>query len=254
MSATRTGAPYRRAQQRPRGQNAAVGYMTQVFEGADRANRRAILDLLPTGRGGELLDIGVSDGSFTVEVARRLGVDAPAGLELIPAHAEAARSRGVDVTVGDAEDGLPYAAGRFATVHANQVIEHVRGTDRLLAEIHRVLAPGGLACISTNNLSSWHNVGALAAGWQPMPMHVSDEVIVGNPLNPEDGAAHADAGRVHLRLFTRRALSELCAHNGLRTVALRGAGYYPLPAPAARVAARLDPRHAAYVTGLFERA
>ncbi len=225
-----------------------------LFDAADAANRRLILDLLPAGRGGELLDIGTSDGAFTAEVARRVGVATPAGLELIPAHAEAARARGVDVTVGDVEEGLPFADGRFATVHANQVIEHVRSTDGFLAEIRRVLAPGGLACISTNNLSSWHNVVSLAAGWQPMPAHVSDAVIVGNPVNPQAGAAHADAGRVHVRVFARRALRELCEHHGLRTVALRGAGYYPLPTAPARLAARIDPRHAAYVTGLFERA
>jgi SAM-dependent methyltransferase len=230
-----------------------VGYLTRVFDAADRDNRRAILGLLPAARGGELLDIGPSDGAFTLEIAARLGVERATGLELIAEHAEAARGRGVDIAVGDVEAGLPFDDGRFATVHANQVIEHVRGTDRFLAEIHRVLAPGGLACISTNNLSSWHNVGSLAAGWQPMPLHVSDEVIVGNPLNPEAGDTHADAGRVHLRLFTRRALAELCEHHGLRTVALRGAGYYPLAGPAARLAARVDPRHAAYVTGLFER-
>ena len=229
-----------------------MGYLTRVFAATEEQNRRAILALLPAGRGGELLDVGTSDGSFSVRVAERLGASRTSGVELMPAHAAAARARGVDTVEADVEEGLPFEDARFATVHANQVIEHVRHTDRFLEEVRRVLAPGGLACISTNNLSSWHNVLSLAAGWQPMPAHASEEVIVGNPLNPERGRPHADPGRVHLRLFTRRALAEVCAHHGLRPVALRGAGYYPLPPAAAAAAARLDPVHAAYVTGLFE--
>jgi hypothetical protein len=94
---------------------------------------------------------------------------------------------------------------------------------------------------------------SLAAGFQPMPMHISDELILGNPLNPERGTPHEDAGRVHVRLFTARALTELCAHHGLRRVRFVSAGYYPLPTRLARVAARIDPLHAAFMTGLFER-
>ena len=70
----------------------------------------------------------------------------------------------------------------------------------------RVLKPGGIACISTNNLSSWHNIWSLVFGYQPFPMHVSDALIVGNPLNPEHGQPHEDAGRIHVRVFTGRAL------------------------------------------------
>ena len=228
-----------------------MGYLTRVFAATEEQNRRAILALLPAGRGGELLDIGTSDGSFSVRVAERLGASRATGVELIPAHAAAARARGVDTVEADVEEGLPFEHARFATVHANQVIEHLRHTDRFLEEIRRVLAPGGLACISTNNLSSWHNVVSLALGWQPMPAHASDELIVGNPANPERGRRHPDPGRVHLRLFTRRALAEVCEHHGLQKVELRGVGYYPLPPLLAEPAARLDPVHAAYVTGLF---
>lgn len=223
----------------------------RLFRATEEQNRRAVLSLLPAGRGGELLDLGTSDGEFTLRVAERLAAERVTGVELVPAHAEVARARGVDAVVADVEEGLPFEGGRFVTVHANQLIEHLRHTDRLLSEVRRVLAPGGLACISTNNLSSWHNVVSLALGWQPMPAHASDELIAGNPLNPEHGRPHADSGRVHLRLFTARALREVCAHHGLRAVSLRASGYYPLPPALAARAARIDPTHAAYVTGLF---
>jgi hypothetical protein len=63
----------------------------------------------------------------------------------------------------------------------------------LLAEARRLLAPGGIDCISTNNLASRHNVVSLSLGVAADAMHVSDELIVGNPLDPERGHPHADA-------------------------------------------------------------
>jgi len=228
-----------------------AGYLERVFLATEEANRRAILDALPAGRGGALLDLGTHDGAFTLRVAERLAADSAHGLEFISEHAEVARGRGVEVTLGDIDAGLPYPDASFQTVHSNQVIEHLRRPDRCLAEIRRVLAPGGLACLSTNNLASWHNVLSLALGYQPPPAHVSDEVIVGNPLFFGDGRAHEDPGRVHLRLFTGRALSQLGAHHGLATRSLTTAGYYPLPPRLARLATSVDGRHGAFLVGTF---
>jgi SAM-dependent methyltransferase len=228
-----------------------VGYLSRVFHASEEANRRAIIEALPPGRGGALLDLGTHRGDFTVRIANRLASQRVAGVELIERHASAARARGIEVTVADLDDGLPFESESFDVVHANQVLEHVRRTDVFLREVRRVLRPDGLACISTNNLSSWHNVISLGLGMQPMPMHVSDEIIVGNPLNPEHRWGHRDAGRTHLRLFTVRALKELAAHHGLALEQLRTVGYYPLPPLLARVAARVDPVHAAFIVAFF---
>jgi SAM-dependent methyltransferase len=229
-----------------------VGYLERLFRATEEENRRAILETLPRARGGGLLDLGTSTGEFTLRVAERVGARRMAGVELIGGHAARARSLGIDIVEADLDQGLPFEDRAFETVHANQVIEHVRDTDLFLREIRRVLTDDGLACISTNNLASWHNVLSLAAGWQPPPMHVSDEVIVGNPLNPGQGRPH-DAGRSHLRLFTGRALRELCARHGLEPIVLRTAGYYPLPPRLARLALRVDGTHGAFLIGLFRR-
>lgn len=230
-----------------------MSYLERVFRATEEENRRAILDALPFALGGTLLDLGTHEGAFTTRVADRVAAEETFGLELLERHAERARAQGINVTCADLDEGFPFESDRFDVVHANQVIEHVRRTDAFLTEIRRVLAPRGVACISTNNLASWHNVLSLALGLQPAPMHVSDEVVVGNPINPEQGKRHADEGRVHLRLFTGRALSELCEHHGLRPVALRTAGYYPLPPVLARRALKLDPTHGAFLVALLKR-
>ena len=228
-----------------------MGYLSKVFRASEEANRRAVLRALPAHRGGRVLDLGTHRGDFTLRLAGHLGAEEMAGVELIERHAAVARSRGIDVVVGDLDDGIPFPSESFDVVHANQVIEHVRRTDVLLREIRRVLRPDGIACISTNNLSSWHNVIALGLGLQPMPMHVSDEIIVGNPLNPEHRWGHRDHGRTHLRLFTARALAELAGYHGLGVERIQSVGYYPLPPNLARLAARIDPVHGAFLVGLF---
>jgi SAM-dependent methyltransferase len=228
-------------------------YLARAFRAAEEENYRAVLDALPERPGASLLDLGTSDGEFTLRLAERVGAVRIAGVELIAEHARVARARGIEVHEGDVDGGLPFEEGFFDVVTANHVIEHVRRTDLFVSEIRRVLAPGGIACIATNNLSSWHNVGSLALGLQPMPIHVSDHVILGNPLNPEHRSTHRDLGRTHLRLFTARALRELCEHHGLRQVSLRAVGYYPLPPSLARIASRVDPVHSAFLIALCER-
>lgn len=230
-----------------------MSYLERVFRATEEENRRAILRTLPPRRGGALLDLGTNTGAFTTRVAEHLGATRVVGVELIEEHAAEARARGIEVVSADLDEGLPFADGEFATVHANQVIEHVRGTDAFLRAVRRVLRPGGMALISTNNLASWHNVGSLALGYQPTPAHVSDELIVGNPLDPHRGRRHPDLGHPHLRLFTGRGLIELCAAHGLEHVELRTSGYYPLPPRLGRLAARLDRTHGAFLVALLRR-
>ena len=228
-----------------------MGYLSRVFHASEEANRGAILQSLPRGPASSLLDLGTHRGDFTERLAGHVGAERVAGVELIERHAAVARSRGIEVAVADLDVGIPFPSGSFDIVNANQVIEHVRRTDVLLREMRRVVKPNGLACISTNNLASWHNVISLGLGMQPMPMHVSDEIIVGNPLNPENRWGHRDLGRTHLRLFTARALSELAAYHGLAMERFRTVGYYPLPPLLARLATRVDPLHGAFLVGVF---
>ena len=146
-----------------------MGYLSRVFHASEEANRRAIIEALPAGHGGALLDLGTHRGDFTAALRAAWRPERVAGIELIERHAAAARTRGIEVEVADLDDGLPFESESFDVVHANQVIEHVRRTDLLLREIRRVVKPDGIVCISTNNLASWHNVISLGLGCSPCP-------------------------------------------------------------------------------------
>jgi SAM-dependent methyltransferase len=230
-----------------------VGALQRLFGSTENENRRIILETVPPREGARMLDLGCSDGHWTLTVAHHVGTTDIYGVEMLEERAAEARGRGVNALVADLSEQLDaYEAESFDVIHSNQVIEHVRDTDCFMREIRRLLRPDGYALLSTNNLSSWHNIGSLVLGWQPMPCNVSDRVNVGNPLNAFGDCEHSARGQTHLRVFTGRALTELARYYGLRPVAERSAGYYPLPPPLAKHLARLDRRHAAFLVHLYE--
>ena len=224
-----------------------MDYLKRIFKETEEVNRRAILAAAEPRHGATLVDLGCGGGEFTERVAAAVGAGRVIGVELIEPLAAAAEARGIEVRRADLADRLPFDDGSVDVIHSNQVIEHLPGTDQFMREIRRVLAPGGYAVVSTNNLASLHNIGALVAGFQPTPCHVSDEQVgIGNPMNAYGGAPGA-AGQMHLRVFTGRALAELAQLHGLRVDLQRTAGFYPLPPRAAEVATRLAPRWGAFL-------
>ena len=96
-------------------------------------------DLLPLAE--PVLDVGCGDGHFaSVTFPRPLtaGVDPAAGV------LREARQQGAYGLLAQASgDALPYADAFFATVVSNSVLEHIPHVEAVLAEIGRVLQPGG---------------------------------------------------------------------------------------------------------------
>ena len=101
---------------------------------------RQCAPLLPEGR---VLDLGCGVGHSFRELAPRETV----GVDVDPA-ALAGQER--ETQVADMRR-LPFAEGSFASVLSVHSIEHIPDPERALAEVVRVLAPGGRAVLLTPN-------------------------------------------------------------------------------------------------------
>ncbi len=94
-----------------------------------------------------LFEVGCGMGEFAVRAARELGTEVMA-IDISPRMVEIARERGVEARVGDVQ-ALPFADGEFDCVVANWVLYHVPELDGGVAELARVLAPGGRLVAAT---------------------------------------------------------------------------------------------------------
>ena len=102
----------------------------------------------------KLLDVGCGGGLLAEEFARMgfevTGIDpAPETIETARTHASAS-GLSIEYEIGSGE-ALPYPEGAFDLVTCCDVLEHVENVDRVIAEIARVLRPGGLFFYDTIN-------------------------------------------------------------------------------------------------------
>ncbi|MFF7984564.1 class I SAM-dependent methyltransferase [Streptomyces sp. NPDC007901] len=105
-----------------------------------------LLDTAGIGEGTLLLDVGTGTGTAALAAlargARVTAVDADAGM------VAAARERGVDARIAVLPE-LPFPAGTFDAVVGNFVLNHVGRPRAALAELRRVLRPGGRLAVTT---------------------------------------------------------------------------------------------------------
>ncbi|WP_287963035.1 class I SAM-dependent methyltransferase [Alcanivorax sp.] len=104
--------------------------------------------------GGHLLDLGCAEGALLSCLGER-GV----GLDLNPDRLRLAADKGIRVCLGDG-GLLPFPDHCFDTVVSMEVLEHVPDMSAVMAEVHRVLRPGGNWVISVPNvtLRSWYEM------------------------------------------------------------------------------------------------
>ena len=220
-------------------------WLNSVFLNTDLENRHKIIEIMDINPNAMFLDCGCSNGLFSGEIADAIGTNLIYGIDF---QAENCTNGDIEICKTDLNKAFPFQDEVFDVVHANQVIEHLSGSDSFIKEIYRVLKPGGYAVISTPNLGSLHNIISLIFGYQPFSAHVSNEVIVGNPLDPKNRMKHTTPGEIHLRVFSYKGLKELAEYHGFVTEAVYGIGFYPFPKNFGRIFAKIDPRHSVYLT------
>jgi SAM-dependent methyltransferase len=131
-----------------------------VYGGAERAKLFAQL----VGRGERVLDLGCRYGALTrayIEGNDVVGVDVDR-----EALAEAA-TLGIETAWADVDEPLPFADASFGVVVAGELLEHIRSPERLVAEVRRLLRPGGRFVGSVPNAFRLRNRMRFVAGRPP---------------------------------------------------------------------------------------
>lgn len=166
-----------------------------------------------------MLEVGCGDGAYALAAAAA-GARVT-GLDASPAAVETARRRaaeaGLDVALQVAPAGrLPFEAERFDVVPAATVLCFVADPASAVAEMARVLRPGGLVVLG--ELGRW----SMWAAWRR--------------LRGWRGAATWRGARFR----TVRELRALMLKAGLKPGPFRGAAFYPPIGAVARLVAPID--------------
>jgi SAM-dependent methyltransferase len=134
------------------------------------------------GEGKRVLDLGCRSGALTRHFLEGNSV---VGLDVDPAALEKAAALGIEPVQANVEEPLPFEDATFDVVVAGELFEHLQFPDALVAEIRRVLRPGGVL-----------------AGSVPNAFRVQSRLRFLRGRPPEDDPTH-------LRMFSPTALREL---------------------------------------------
>jgi arsenite methyltransferase len=202
-----------------------VAAQLEAFYGRRQVqHRRAlVLEALAPQRGDAILDVGCGPGFYVADLldhgATVTGVDSS------PAMLAIARQRapGACLLEGTATR-LPVADATFDRALSVQVFEYVAAVDGGLAELRRVLRPGGRLLIWDIDWStvSWHSrdaerMGRVLAAWD---RHLADPVLPRTLAAALRRAGFADVER-HAHVFDTTAMDPETFGGNLPTIIRR---------------------------------
>ncbi len=240
-------------------QSFLANFFGRIWAEAYSKNTQNIISLLEKNPGARVLDVGCGDGQHTVLFQEKVHCKKIIGIDGLEGRVTAAKKRGVEALVCDLEREWPFPSQHFDAVISNQVIEHLRDLDNFIQEIHRILKPGGYCVVSTENLSSWHNIFALILGFQDFSHHLVRKAHVGNPLSPhfgqktvtwsaKDNSGVDDTAFPHLKIPTYKSLIKIFEIYKLKFEKGLASGYYPFFGYLSLAASRVDPYHSHFIS------
>lgn len=164
-----------------------------------------VMDRLPLRAGDRVLDIGCGPAWFWAASQGHF----PAGLHLTLADqsegmvkeaVERCTPLGFASVTGQQADvtALPFAGHSFDTVIAMHMLYHVSDQAKAIAELHRVLKPGGTLAVTTNGVADLKELYALTTAFG------------GAPVNPAAVAFGFEAAEALLRAQFGNVTEALC--------------------------------------------
>jgi glycosyltransferase involved in cell wall biosynthesis/SAM-dependent methyltransferase len=128
-----------------------------------------------------------------------------------------------DIDLFDAEkDPFPYPDNHFSTVLCCELLEHLPGDPmHMMAEINRILRPGGHLVLTTPNIVSFRAMAALLLGFHPgfFPAYI----------RPSETGEEVDAR--HNREYAPREIANLMADAGFEVTLLETGEFLDAPGP-----------------------
>jgi len=212
-------------------------------------NRRKdqLVDSFPVMTDNKILCLGVGDGSLALRIANKVNTKNISGLEIDLSYYD--KGKKIDLIQSDLNEQFPFQDETFDLVFSDQVIEHVINVDNFIEETYRVLKPGGLVVVCTENLCAWHNVLSLIFGFQAFAQTISVKHGVGNPFSVRDAKANRGKSKhwFHIQIFTLYGLKKLLIKNNFEIGRCWGTGYFPFPLSIGRLFEVIDPGHSYFI-------
>ncbi|MDQ2669616.1 MAG: methyltransferase domain-containing protein [Gemmatimonadota bacterium] len=166
---------------------------TLLFRGGLRRLEDRTLELAALERGEHVLDVGCGTGELALRASRLVGEEGevvaidPGPRQIARARAKAA-ARGVVVDFGTGViERLDFPPARFDVVLSTLMMHHLPDDVKRqgIAEVGRVLRPGGRVVIADFNRPERKGVGAGSLGAQDLPLLLWDagfEAITSGPV------------------------------------------------------------------------
>ncbi|HUR46618.1 MAG TPA: class I SAM-dependent methyltransferase [Candidatus Saccharimonadales bacterium] len=198
-------------------------------------------ETIAAAKPARLLDVGCGNGERLFHYLKQAPKEFH-GVEGNPTEAARAMDKKIQITAFDLNGKWSYPDNFFDAIHSSQVIEHVHNTRLFLSETFRVLAPGGVTVMTSENLCSFLNLSAMVLGYTPFSLLAVGGWYLGNPLGLHYGKeVHAEVPNVpmddpaysgimgHNRVLSVLQTRDLLVKIGFTDIEVRSIGLMPIP-------------------------